>query len=447
MKKITLNQILKPQKPLKIHIIACAGHLSAPLALELKRLGHQITGSDQEKIYPPADLILKKAKIIPNQNKLTPHIDLVIIGGGAGKHPNIKLDLKKSKELSLSTISLSNFVSSFIGKKNSILICGTYGKTTITALITKILKDQGFNPSYMFGTPSFNLSSSLRINNSPWSVLEGDESIHGQDRQAKFLYYPKKYVIITSTDWEHKDSYPSAKANLSAYQKLVRQIPPQGCLIINRKDPNALLLKKLSSAPVIFYNQKKAIYQTPLLGQYNQENIDAVFTLCKYLNLDKKKTKKSIADFTGLKRRLENLGEYKKILFYDDFAQSAPRLKSALSALSQKYPQRKIKVFFEPHASYLQYQKNLSDLKTAFQKSQEVVLAKISFDQKLRKQERATFMDYQKVLKNKVKYFPIYQQIFDHYQKTLNPNDLLVHFSSGGQDGLKTLKKIINHFK
>ncbi len=448
MKKINLKQILvHPKKPLKIHVIACAGHLSAPLSLSLKELGHQVTGSDQEKIYPPASTLFKRNKIPINESSLTSQTDLVIVGTAINSFEKLKKEYQKAKSLGLKTISVAKFVATVFERKNNITIAGAYGKTTITALITWVLKNLDLNPSYMFGTPTLDIKKSLKISASDWSVLEGDESIHGLDTKAKFLYYPKKYVLITSTYWEHKDSYTTSKENLKAYQNLVKQIPPDGCLVINKKDPHAQSLKKLCRAPVIFYNQTKKHYQTHLLGQHNQENIDAVFALCLHLGFKKQSIEKSISQFRGLKRRLEKLGEHGNIVFYDDFAQSVPRFDSALEAIKNKYPKRKIKVFFEPHASHLQFKKNLRKLKTAFRKSEEVVLAKISFSQKVKKQERSTFKSYQEELGNKIKYIPIYPQILKHYQKTLKSGDLLLHFSSGGAEGLETLKKIINYFK
>lgn len=447
MKKINLKQILNPKKPLKIHVIACAGHLSAPLTLNLKELGHQVTGSDQEKIYPPATTLFKKSKIPINKFSLTSQTDLVIVGTAVNSFRKLKEEYQKAKSLNLKTISVAKFVATVFERKNNITVTGAYGKTTITALLVWVLKNLNLKPSYMFGTPTLDIKKPLKITDSDWSVLEGDESIHGLDTKAKFLYYPKKYVIITSTHWEHKDSYSTSQKNLKAYQNLVRQIPPNGCLVINQKDPHAQDLKKLCQAPVVFYNQTKKHYQTHLLGQHNQENIDAVVTLCLYLGFKKQTIEKSISTFRGLKRRLEKLGEYKSIVFYDDFAQSAPRFDSALKAIKNKYPRRNIKVFLEPHASHLQFKKNLRKLNTAFRKSDEIILGKISFSQKVKKPERSTFKSYQQELSTKIKYIPLYPQVLKHYQETLKPGDLLLHFSSGGAEGLKTLKKIINYFK
>jgi len=447
MKKINLKQILNPKKPLRIHIIACAGHLSAPLTLNLKELGHQITGSDQKKIYPPATTLFKKNKIPINKFPLTSQTDLVIVGTTVNNFKKLKEEYQKAKNLNLKTIPITKFIAGVFERKNNITVAGAYGKTTITALIAWILKNLDLNPSYMFGTPALDIKKPLKINDSDWSVLEGDESINGLDTKAKFLYYPKKYVIITSTHWEHKDSYSTSQKNLKAYQNLVKQIPKNGCLVINKKDPHARNLKKLCRAPVIFYNQTKKHYQTHLLGQHNQENIDAAVTLCLHLGFKKQTIKESISRFKGLKRRLEKLGEHRNIIFYDDFAQSVPRFNSILKTLKNKYPKKKIKIFFEPRASHLQFKKNLKGLNTAFRESEEVVLGKISFSQKVKKRERSTFTNYQQELGAKVKYIPLYPQILKHYRETLKPGDLLLHFSSGGTEGLKTLKKIINYFK
>ncbi len=446
MKSKDLKKILS-QKNARIHILGYAGHLSAPLACQLKETGYRVTGSDQEKIYPPATTLFEKAKIPVNKSTINKDIDLLIAGTAVNIFKNLKEEYQKAKDLSLNTITVTQFMAHLFKKENNITIAGAYGKTTITALVTLILKDQGLDPSYMFGTLAPDFKKSLNINNSNWGILEGDESIHGLDTKAKFLHYPAKYVLITSTHWEHKDSYSTSEKNLKAYKDLVQKIPQDGCLIINKKDPNAQVLKKLCPAPVIFYNQKKPSYKTKLLGQYNQENIDAAFTLCQFLGFKETKIKKTIQRFQGLKRRLEFLSQHKNIIFYDDFAQSAPRLRSALKTIKKEYPQKKIKVFFEPRASHLQFKNNLKDLNIAFKDADQIVLGKINFGKNIPKEKRSTFKNYQDQLGKKLTYIPIYSQVFDHYKETLKSGDLLIHFSSGGKDGLDTLKKIITHFK
>ena len=428
--------------PQSIHIIGIAGHTSSALALALKNQGHHISGSDQEKIYPPAGPLLQKHGISVNQNNLNSQTNLVIVGNFPENVKKIKEDLATLEKLKLPYLTLTDFLAQKIARKNAITVTGAHGKSSTSALLTWILQKNGLNPSYMFGSPLVDGTPSLAINNSDWSVLEGDEAFHGFDKKAKFLYFPQKYTIITSTYWEHKDCYSSEKGNLQAYLSLVSQIPSNGILVLNKKDPNSLLLSQKAHCPVLFYNQGPLQYQTKLLGSYNLENIDAAFTLSQALKLDQRKTLEAIKTFPGLKRRLEKIKEKNGILFFDDFAQDSQRVKQALLTLQKNYPQKNIKVFFEPHASFLKRKEALKDFAEAFLPAKKVILTKISYDPKISPAQRSTFSTWKNILKNKLVYFPLPEHLEKYLQTDLKKGDLLIHMSSGGLKGQEILKRL-----
>lgn len=199
-----------------IHILGIAGTMTAPLAATLKKQGHTITGSDQEKIYPPVSTILKKARIKINSTIINKNIDLVIIGSSYDSFQKTKDEFEQVKQLKLNYISASQFIAQNLIKENSVLVAGTYGKTTITSLVSWIFSQAHLKPNYMFGGDTINRFSGTNISPSNWSIIEADESIHGLDTQAKFLYYPVKFLLITSADWEHKDSYSTEIENFNA---------------------------------------------------------------------------------------------------------------------------------------------------------------------------------------------------------------------------------------
>ncbi len=431
---------------MNIHIIAIAGKMTAPLAIELKNHGHRLTGSDQPKIFPPFSTLLKKNHIPINQTTINSKIDLVIVGSSFKKFSNTRQEYKLAKKMAIPTISATKYIAQNIAKSNSVLVAGSFGKTTITSLLSQILISSKLDPSYLIGGPSLNNIASAKITSSSWSVIEADESINGLDRQAKFLYYPAKYVIITSVAWEHVDSYPTYKANLAAYKALIQKIPKDGLLIYNHQDKDLKNLVKYCQTKTYPYDSTLT-FQTKLIGAHNRQNIRAAYTLSKYLGLNDSQIQATIKNFKGVAGRLQLIANLKDIIFIDDFAQSIPRIKSSILAVKNQYPNRPIKLLFEPHASFLLQKSSIKGLKRAFINCLQVVISKIPYKKEISKNDRSTATDFKSELGHKATYIPLWPDIFHFYTKSLKPNDILIHMSSGGLTGQITLKSIINYFK
>ena len=331
-------------------------------------------------------------------------------------------------------------------KKNSILVAGSYGKTTITGLLSYIFLQLNLDPSYMFGGEPQDNFFPTNFGKSEWSIIEADENHNGLDTQTTFLYYPVKYLILTSAYWEHKDSYTSAEASLQAYLKLIKNVPEDGVIIYNGNDPDLQKIIHQSHAKTINY-QNGEKYKSRLIGQYNQENIAAAFCLSKYLNFDTENVLLAIASFPGIKRRLEIISETKNIIFIDDFAQSPNRVLSAIQAITYSYPKRNIHVYFESRATFLQNKESLRGFQKITPFISDFILGKLQFSAKINKDHRASALDWQTEIGTKCKYLPIDNEVSKYFQDTLKPNDILVHFSSGGLQGLETYQQIVTYFQ
>lgn len=446
--------------------------MTAPLAANLKKRGVYVTGSDQDKIYPPVSTILNKSDILINSIDINTNINTAIIGSSYLSFEKTKKEFNQIKKLKIPYISATNYLAQNLIKENSILIAGSFGKTTITSLLTWIFIKAKKDPAYMFGGYPKNKLEPLNFSPSNWSIVEADESINGLDRKAKFLYYPVKHLLLTSADWEHKDSYPNQIKNFQAFKKLVNNIPTDGTLLINS---NGHLTKKLSlysKGKVISYNSPTSDYfiekikiqnqltnlvihtpkgplsvQTTLIGQFNFENILAAVSLSDHLGINFRIIQKAVFTFKGVKRRLELIDNCRNILFFEDFAQSANRIKSTIDALKTHFPNKTIKVFFQPHASFTQYKTNLIGLKKAFNNANEVVLGPIRFNPNIDKKYRTTAKDFKKEIGTKLIYIPIEKEIKAYYIHQLSSNDILVYMSSGGLSGNKIIKSVIKHFR
>lgn len=427
---------------MKIHILAIAGTMTAPLAVALKKQGHTVTGSDQEKIYPPISTLLETNKISFNQSTIDSSIDLAIIGSGYLSFSQCLSEFEKIKELNIPYISATEYLAKNLIKTNSILVAGSYGKTTITSLLSWVTTQCGLNPNYFFGGFVADNFPSLKFTDSDFSVIEADESINGLDTQAKFLYYPVKYLILTSAQWEHKDSYSTAEDNFNAFKKLVQNLPANGLLVYNSADPEVQKLLPFCQAKAIPYKVESSV-KSNLIGLYNQQNIFAVISLCQNLDLPIDQILAAVASFPGVKRRLEVIYQKNNLLIVDDFAQSAVRVKSAIDAIHYSYPNSKIYVYFEPHASFLKSKSSLSGFNEALKNTHQVILSKINFSSAISKTDRVTAKDWTEIVGSKLIYQPLNSEIISYFSNTLKPNDVLIHFSSGGLDGLNTLSAII----
>ena len=457
---------------MRIHILGIAGTMTASLAVALKKKGYTITGSDQEKIYPPISTILQKANIEINSSEIDSSIDLAIIGSSFSNFQKTQEEFDQIKKLNIKYISASEFIAQNLIKENSILIAGTYGKTTITSLVSWIFNQSNLNPNYMFGGKSLNHFPSVNISSSNWSIIEADESIHGLDSQAKFLYYPVKFLLLTSADWEHKDSYPTEIANFNAFKKLILNLPKNGILFLNSQGYQTKELSLYSKTKIITYNSPNSNYfiknikikkthsildiktprnilriKTKLIGQFNFENILAAITIADSLNIPQNKIKQAISKFNGVSRRIEKIYDHKNIIIFDDFAQSSNRIKSTIEAIKNHFPKNNIKVLYQPHASFVQHKESLKDFKNAFSLVSEIVLTKLTFNNKTDKISRVSAKDFKEIVGDKLIYIPIDEDISSFYKKNLKRGDILINMSSGGLNGNKIVKTIINSLK
>jgi len=434
-------------KALNIHILGIAGMLTAPLAVELKRLGHHLTGSDQDKIYPPVSTILSDANIDINPQIDYSQIDLFIVGSSFKAFEKCRQEYQMIEQKHYPYISASKFIGDFLKSPSPILVAGAYGKTTISALLTKIFLDQNIPLSYLFAGLSLNDIPSLKTHPQPnFSIIEADESINGLDTKAKFHYYPIKHLILTSARWEHFDSYQSREDNLNSFKELLQRMPQDGILVYNPSDPDIQAILPFCSARKVPY-QVDNNYPSNLIGEYNQQNAAAATTMSLELKLDPEKIKSSLLDFKSISRRLQLISQSQNFIFIDDFAQSAQRVKEALKALSQNYPEHLIYTYFEPQASFLQDPSSLPAFSEAFQVSKAVALGKIRFS-KDSTHPRISFSDYQTIIGDKLSYTPLEEQVTNFFkdisQKALENKQkiIFIHFSSGGLDGIKLFTKL-----
>lgn len=367
-----------------IHFIGICGVAMSALATAFHNQGWHVTGSDVG-FFPPISDYLKNNNIVfypgwhVEKMMQSGAPDVIVVGNVAG---STNPEFKFAQENKLNYKSYPEVIAEYIVEKNSLVCAGTYGKTSTTVLLTLILKKAGFNPSYMFGGLSQNLSSSAQIkttseeNSAAWSVLEGDEYKTARwDNRPKFALYSPTHLLLTAVTWDHADIYPTEESYLQAFKDLVAKIPASGIIVTKLDEKiNKVLDNKLEKTKVVSYGKDErsdyyfsSINQTtaglnfkishngqeytvhsPVLGEHMAENICGVFAMAAEIGIEPSVTLQTIAEFNGIKRRLEK--RYEGIItIYDDLAHSPAKAQATLKTLRSIYPQNKIVAIFEPN--------------------------------------------------------------------------------------------------
>ena len=359
-----------------IHFIGICGVGMSAIAIALHQKGYYITGSDKG-FYPPVSTKLKETgivfypgwhveKMIKNGDP-----DLVVVGNVAG---STNPEWVYTQEKKIQYKSYPEILADFFIKENSIVCAGNFGKTTTSALIAWILKENNNSPSYMFGGIATHTFPSAEIATGQYSVLEGDEYKTARwDMRPKFLLYKPTHLLLTSISWDHADLYPTEESYNQQFEKLISLVPKNGLIVACADGKNVKKHLKKNQSSVVFYGKDKHNSYTydniihtknglsfnithksisyhitsPLIGMFMVENICGAFAMAHQLGIPTNSIVEAISNFTGIKRRLEKRCE-KDITVFDDIAHSPEKATSVLKTIKQTYT-GKIITIFEPN--------------------------------------------------------------------------------------------------
>ncbi len=224
------------QLPKHIHIIGICGVATSALAIAFHEKGVKVTGSDKG-FFPPVSTELEKRGIdfyagwhpekMIGANGEKP--DFVMIGG-TGTSPNNPETVYANRN-KIPAYSYAEVLQKYFIKKNSVVVTGTWGKTTSSALLSFILMQTGMKPSYFTGGLSLSHPTGA-LSDSDWSVVEGDEyQVSISDRRPKFVFYSPTHLLLTSVSWDHADLYPTENDYFATFEKLVREVPESGLIV------------------------------------------------------------------------------------------------------------------------------------------------------------------------------------------------------------------------
>ncbi len=225
-----------PAPPHHIHLIACCGPGMGSLACMLQAQGYHVTGSDQH-IYPPMSTQLQ-ARHIPiyegfDAAHLEPRPDLVIVGNAVTRQ---NAEAVGTREAGIPVMSFPQALAHFfIQDRHAVVVTGTHGKSTTTALIAWLLTHAGYDPNVFVGAVMRNFDRTFRLGAGGHMVIEGDEYDSAYfDKGPKFLHYRPRTAVLTSLEFDHADIYRDLEHVRSAFVRFLHLLPAEGCLIACR---------------------------------------------------------------------------------------------------------------------------------------------------------------------------------------------------------------------
>jgi len=351
----------------KIHFIAIGGAAMHNLAIDLKNKGFYVTGSDDE-IFEPSRSRLEAHGLLPEKfgwfpEKITHSTDTVILGMHA-KADNP--ELIKAKELGVSVVSYPEFLYNQTKDKLRIVVAGSHGKTTTTAMILHVLKTLNRKFDYMVGSQieGFELMVGLS-DNSEIAVFEGDEYLSSPiDLRSKFHWYKPDIAVITGIEWDHINVFPTFEEYVATFRSFAEAIPETGKLFWYKEDIElqriaksanikadlkhypGLDWEKRNDYTVIKFSGKE--YKSHLFGNHNFQNMNAAMLVCSDLGIDSDSFLKAMEDFKGASRRLQKIKDSENPIFFD-FAHAPSKVRATVLAVRQMFPDKKVVACYELH--------------------------------------------------------------------------------------------------
>ena len=368
--------------------------------------------------------LLERAGIHPetgyDPSHLEPRPDLVVIGNAI--HRN-NPEAVEAERLGLPIVSMPQALARFfLDHHRSLVVSGTHGKTTTTAMAAWVYTACGRDPGYLIGGAPRDLPASFHDGAGDRFIIEGDEYNAAYfDRGPKFLHYQPETLLLTSAEYDHADLYPTPEALWEAYSKLVTLLPEDGFLVACGDSAKVRELAAGARCRVLFYgleegndlhplggieNLEEASrfrvqdeeageveITLPLAGGHNVSNALAVWAAARRDGIPAAEVASAFASFNGVKRRLEELGTSRGVTVVDDFAHHPTAVEKTLTALRQRYPGRRVVALFEPRSLTAGRRFFYEPYREAFAGADRVLFAPIFHSGRLDPEERLDFGD------------------------------------------------------
>ncbi|TPV95029.1 MAG: hypothetical protein B7733_12095 [Myxococcales bacterium FL481] len=373
---------------MKLHFIGIGGTGMGALACMLHDAGHEVRGSDTA-LYPPMSLQLSRANIpvatpFSAQN-LDWGPDCVVVGNICSReHEEVVAATQRGLPLESMPSMLAK---SLLPGRQPLVVAGTHGKTTTSAVLTWMLRCARQEPSWFIGGIPIDLGTGGHVGMGSAMVLEGDEyDTAFFDKGSKFLHYQPSSAILTNVEFDHADIFADFEAVRASFRRFVELLPPTGRLMVCATDPEAVAVARRTRAQVVTYaafdegldvvgaadyvaiapnrlgarrthfhvyerGEPLGEFSTSLLGLHNVANIVGAIALARAQGCETAALQRAVATFRGVRRRQELVGTAQGVRIVQDFAHHPTAVRATVSAIRRRYPEKSLHVCFEPRSA------------------------------------------------------------------------------------------------
>ncbi|PYJ90176.1 MAG: UDP-N-acetylmuramate:L-alanyl-gamma-D-glutamyl-meso-diaminopimelate ligase [Verrucomicrobia bacterium] len=451
------------EAPRKFHFLGICGSAMASVAAALQERGFKVTGSD-ENVYPPMSSFLQEKGIALKEGYRAENIpadaDVVVIGNVMKRgNPEVEAVLnRKLFYLSLPEV-LKNY---FLRNRHNLVVTGTHGKTTTTALLAWIMEKAGRKPGYLIGGLPKNFDQGARLNDSKYFVIEGDEyDTAFFDKRSKFIHYLPELLIVNNIEFDHADIFKNLDEIKLSFRRLLNIVPQNGMVLLNGDDPKCVEVAKDCLAQMIEVGFSKncaqrirevayspegsrfklgeETFEIPLVGEFNVRNAAMAAMAARFYDVPKLKIDTAFKGFAGIARRLELRGEARGVKVIDDFGHHPTAVAHTLQALRHRYRGHRLWAVFEPRSNTTRRAVFQQQLPDALKLADGVFISQVARLEQIPEDER---LKPEKVVAAITKagrpafYERNADAIVDRIIPMLRPKDAVVVFSNGGFDNI-----------
>jgi len=350
----------------------------------------------------------------------------------------------------------------FLRGKHNLVVTGTHGKTTTTALLAWILEKGGRKPGYLIGGIPKNLGQGARLNDSKYFVIEGDEYDSAFfDKRSKFIHYLPELLIINNIEFDHADIFTDLEAIKLSFRRLLNIVPQNGMVLLNGDDHNCVEVARDCLAQMVEVGFSKNcaqrirdvgysaegsrfklgddVYEVPLIGEFNVRNAAMAATAARFYDVPKAKIDNALKHFSGIARRQEVRGEARGVKVIDDFGHHPTAIAQTLEALHHRYPGQRIWAIFEPRSNTTRRAVFQNSLPEALKHADGVFISEVAKLDQIPENDRLNPKAVVDLIASSGRpafYEKNADAIVDRITPRLQERDIVAVFSNGGFDNI-----------
>src|SRR5665213_107402 len=333
---------------MKVYFLGIAGAGMSALASVLVSEGHAVSGSD-DGVYPPVSTYLERLGVPYHVGfdaaQVPPDIDIAIVGAssklGLGGNPELAEIVRRG----VPRYSFAEYLGLHTKDRETVVIAGSFGKSTLTAMCAVLMREAGRDPGYFIGAVPLDLEATGHGGADRTFLIEGDEYILGEDdRRSKFLLYHPSALLISSLIHDHVNVFPTLASYEAPFAELIGLLPRSGLLVcadgfealhrltagrkvtwygLQRCDgywADAIEIGEATRFDLVTPDGTRIALRTGLLGLHNIENIvGAAALLLERGEVDAAALQRGVAGFRGVARRLDKKTQSSRIPAYEGF--------------------------------------------------------------------------------------------------------------------------------